>query len=624
MQNPVPGREIHSTRSLLLFDRINLTKTSSIFILILATTIAFLPALQNDFVNWDDWQNLIQNDAYRGFSANHLYWMFTTTQGGHYQPLSWLSFAMDHYLWGLDPTGFHGTNIILHILTAIIFFYITRILMCKIMSNEQSGIIILGALFAALLFSIHPLRVESVAWATERRDVLSGFWLMLAIAGYLHAQNRHSSSIYILFLTLSLFAYILSLLSKAAGITLPVVLLLLDRYPLKRFSIHHIHSTQDSFKRIILEKIIYCIPAISVASLALWAQSKSGALWSIQEHPISLRVSQAFYGIMFYPIKTLWPAGLIPLYEQRPDASALEIVNILAAMGVITLTVLFWKLRRRVPSLLCCWFIYLVLLSPMLGFAQSGSQVVADRYSYLSCMPWAILLGCGLIKLYKNYASNTTIIRATSCISVAVVILFIFLTQNQTRIWSDSYTLWTTTIERAPNTPTAHANLAVVLNQRKEFERAIKHSRVALSTLPNKRVAHIALARASAAMNDLDTAAEHFQIALDINKNLGRSSPNVMIKLIYIQTKRGRFDEADQLYVQIRQLDQTRDMPLVTLSIEAMAAGHAERGDFNKAVHLLEEELNNTSRDMTPSTRARIETLMLLYRSGKTLLDQNE
>lgn len=624
MQSSVPGREIQSKHSQRLFDRISLTSTASVSILILITTIAFLPALQNDFVNWDDSQNLVLNDAYRGFSADHLQWMFTTTRGGHYQPLSWLSFALDYSIWGLDPTGFHATNIILHILTAIIFFHLTRILMYKMMSIEPSNIIMIGALFGALLFSIHPLRVESVAWATERRDVLSGFWIMLAIACYFRAQSRRSSSRYILYLTLSVFAYILSLLSKATGITLPVILLILDRYPLQRFSMHDIRSTHDSYKQIILEKIAYLIPAMSVAALAVWAQSKSGALWSLQEHPISLRIGQAFYGIMFYLIKTLWPAGLIPLYEQRPDASAWDIVNILSAMGVITITVFFWKMRQRVPAFLYCWLIYLVLLSPMLGFAQSGPQVVADRYSYLACMPWAILLGCGFVKLCKYLATHVTAIRAASCISVAVVISLVVLTQNQTRIWSDSYTLWTTTIKRSPNTPTAHANLAVVLNQQKEFERAIKHSRIALSTLPNKRVAHIALASASAAMDDLDTAVEHFQIAMDINKNLGRSSPQMLIKLIYIQTKRGRFEEADQLYEQIRQLDLNRSMPLATLSIEAMAAGHAERGDFNKAVHLLEEELNNTSRDIIPSTQTRIETLIALYGTGKTLLDQNE
>ena len=555
MHDPVSSLERKTKNSSNAVDWINRSSTLPLAVLAVITIIAFLPTIGNDFVNWDDRQNLVQNDAYRGFSADHIRWMFTTTHGGHYQPLSWLSFAMDYGLWGLNPAGFHFTNLILHILTGILFFVAVHLLYRTAVPREHSGFMMRGALIAALWFSVHPLRVESVAWATERRDVLSGAWLMLTLLGYLHAQDRNTPSRYYLYLVLSLFAYICSLLSKATAVTLPVVLLILDIYPLRRISITGQTINPVSMRRIMMEKIIYLFPAVTVAVIAVQAQSQSGALWGFQEHPLSIRIGQAFYGILFYPMKTLWPAGLIPLYEQQPGASAWDMVNILSAGGVIVFTVTFWKLRRRIPSLITCWCIYLVVLSPMLGLAQSGPQVVADRYSYLSCMPWAILVGGCYIRLRSQYKQNRMLSRATSAILIVITIILVVLTRNQTRIWSDSYTLWTTTIARSPDTATAHVNLAVVLNERKEFTRSIEHSRIALEKLPNNRIAHIALARASASLNVLETADQHFRIALNISQTVGKTDTATMVHLAHVQTQLDRLEEAERLYRDVIDLE---------------------------------------------------------------------
>lgn len=587
--------------------------------LIVITITAFFPALSNDFVNWDDLQNLIENESYRGFSSTHLEWMFTTTHGGHYQPLSWMTFAFDHQLWGLDPFGFHLTNLLLHILTGILFLSVAYQIYRKLFINHNKRLLLAGGLWASLLFAIHPLRVESVAWATERRDVLSGMWLMATLLCYLKAYAGRTNQRYWCWMGVSLVTYLLSLLSKAAGITLPIVLLILDYYISRKNISRSDVFRKFSLRKLLLEKAAFTFPAGVIAMVALHAQSRSGALWGFDVHPLGLRIAQAFYGIMFYPIKTLWPTSLIPLYEQQPDASALEMIYVVSAFCVIGLTILFWKLRRRYPSLLTCWGLYIVILSPMLGIAQSGPQVVADRYSYLSCMPWAVLCGGMLIKLVTRYKKKTAVIRFVTIASIMIVVVLVFFTRSQTKIWRNSYTLWTTTLERAPDTPTAHTNLAVVLNQRQEYQRAIKHSIEALKTLPNNRTAHITLARALAATEDFRTADEHYDTALNITHTLGKTDPNVLTQAIYVKARLGEDDEAWRLFQQIQEHEHPHITNKIIRAAESMAAGMAERGDFDQAVTLLKETIRFNPDVISESVQSRIETQISQYKEGKTL-----
>jgi tetratricopeptide (TPR) repeat protein len=510
-------------------------RLSALLVFVL-TVLAFAPSLRNELVNWDDRQNLVQNQAYQGLTLDHLDWMFGTSFGGHYQPLTWLSFALDHHWWGVNAAGFHLTNLLLHAAMAAGVFFLALRLLRGGPDHSIDHAILLGAIAATLLFAVHPLRVESVAWATERRDVLSGMWLVLTVICYVRAADSKRPGSYGGWLALSLLFYALSLLSKAAGLTLPFVLLLLDVFPLRR----------RRWRRVLTEKGLFLAPAVVFGLLALWAQGESGAMRSLAEHPVSLRIGQAFYGLVFYPVKTLWPTGLAPLYEQRPDATALDAANLASACVVVVLTLMLWRLRRRRPALLTAWAAYILLLSPVLGLAQSGPQVVADRYSYLSCIPWTLVLGAGVVSWWRHGTRRRrTMIAVTG---MALVVLLAFLTRSQIRIWHNSRTLWTATIQRGASDGIARANLAVVLNEAGEFEAACQEAGRALETLPGNRSAHRALGRCSLELNELAEAEEHYAVALEIAAHVGKTDTATLASLAVVKTRLGKHAQAERLY----------------------------------------------------------------------------
>ncbi len=550
---------------------------AAVLIIILAAVYAFAGVGANEFVDWDDKQSLVRNEAYKGLDLPHLRWMFTTGFAGHYQPLTWLSFAIDWRLYGVVPLGFHLTNLLLHVATSIGFFFVARRLIGSVLGPQAGSSLVLGALAAALLFAIHPLRVESVAWATERRDVLSAAWLMAATLFYLRAvQGGHGTRRRGVMMALAFLCYVASLGSKAAGITWPVVLLILDIYPLRRLasrgpklpqspckvSVAHGGATLQpaaGLRRILLEKGLFAFPALIIAVVALWAQAHAGALRSLAEHPLPLRVGQAFYGLMFYLWKTVWPVGLVPLYEQRPGATALDAPNVVGACLVVAATGLFWQFRRRRPFWLAAWAVYVVLLSPVLGMAQSGPQVVADRYTYLPSMAWAVLIGGGICKLWDRAALSARLWRGCMIGGLGLVVgLLLVLTRAQTRVWENSYTLWNHVIDRAPDTGMAHSHLSVLLNTDGEYEAARKHALTALSILPGNHSAHVALARASLELANLAAAdwyldvaregyaaaEEHLRIALEIRPD---DSPR-WVSLAIVYTYQQRDEEAVACY----------------------------------------------------------------------------
>lgn len=564
------------------------------------TLAAFIPVLENDFVGWDDDQNIVRNSSFRGLSFKHLSWMCTTSAAGHYQPLTWLSYALEtQLLWGVSAAGFHFTNLLLHLATAIGFFFVAKRLLYVASPSLPCSSVVAGALLASFMFAVHPLRVESVAWATERRDVLSGAWWIVAVGFYLRHATRTGRPRK--WLIVSLACYVLSLLSKATGMTLPIVLILLDVYPLRRLGAPRGSDVAPpcaglsdvapplvgGAREILWEKVVYLIPALACAVAALWAQADVGALRTLEQHSLSLRVSQAFHGILFYLGKSLWPVNLVPLYEQRPDASPVDTVNLLACAGVVVLTAILWKLRRRQPGLIVAWAVYIVLLSPMLGLAQSGPQVVADRYTYLPSMSLALLAGAGLACWWAHKEDAGALVRHAPVVALVLIVgCWVALTRDQTRVWRDTYTLWTTVVARRPETSIAHANLAAELNERGEFERGRDHALEALRQLPGNRTAHAALAHSMLELGDLDAAERHSRIALEIADRVGRIDTQTMIGLAIVQTRLGRLGEAERLYREAVRLEpQVADWPF------NLGGFLASRGRFDEARAAFEETL---------------------------------
>ena len=254
----------------------------------LITFIVFSPALRNGFVNWDDLETLVENQNFRGFTWSHLRWMFTTFHLGHYQPLSWLTFSLDYLLWGMDAFGYHLTNILLHSANAVLFYFVTLRLLEIATPISSAVVLMLAAGFSALFFAIHPLRVESVAWATERRDVLSAFFLLLTVLSYLKAVDPEMTiragdvgspcrRCFMCFLCSA----------KASGITLPLVLLVLDVYPLRRLGGGAGKWFGADARRVWLEKLPFFIAALAAGAVALTAQQKAGALVTTETHDLA-------------------------------------------------------------------------------------------------------------------------------------------------------------------------------------------------------------------------------------------------------------------------------------------------------------------------------------------------
>ncbi|HEY3242072.1 MAG TPA: tetratricopeptide repeat protein [Phycisphaerae bacterium] len=446
-----------------------------------AVLAVYSPALSNGFV-WDDRANLLESPAYRGFGLAQIRWAFSTFRLGHYQPLTWLSFGLDYLMWGERPAGFHLTSILLHGLNAFLFGWLSLQLVRRAqpaVDGRARHAHFVAAVVAAAVFALHPLRVESVAWVTERRDVLSGLFFLSSILMYLRAYaNRSRHAARTTWYCLSLVAFELSLLSKSLGLALPLVLLVLDVYPLGRIPRSPRRWTNLAARRVYLEKAPFFALAVVCGLIAIAAQARSGALFSVQTHGLSARLAQAVYGLIFYLRATVATTSWYPLYEWPFNLNPFEWRYVLSGIAVVVLTAFFMALRHRFPAGLAAWLCYVGLLLPVLGLAQSGVQFVADRYSYLACLGWAVLAGTGVARCWHATSSPTG--RAL-CAGAAALVLSLWtgLTWRQIPVWRDEERLWRHVLTRGPSAM-AYNNLgalALLANDRPaaatDFSRAL-------------------------------------------------------------------------------------------------------------------------------------------------------
>src|SRR5215813_834826 len=512
----------------------------------LITFVVFSPALRNGFVNWDDFETIVENQNFRGFTWTHLRWMFTTFHIGHYQPLSWVTFSLDYLLWGTDAFGYHLTNILLHSANAVLFYFVALRLLAIATFSTATIVLHLTAGLSALVFAIHPLRVESVVWATERRDVLSGFFLLLTVLSYLKAVSPEvDKRSWQRWIAVTVVLYFFSLLSKASGMTLPFILLVLDVYPLRRIRGGPGQWFGGAARRVWFEKVPFLIAAIAAGAIAITAQEKAGALWNSESHDFSYRVAQGLYGITFYMLKTLLPTRLAPLYEFPPDFYLFNWRVILAAIVFLLFSLGFFAARHRWPAGLAGWIIYLLLLAPVLGVAQAGPQLVADRYSYLSCMVWALLAATVLSRLWRPLAEGARPAIAGILMGMALMVLvgLSILTWRQSEIWHDSERLWNHALAVSPS-GMAYLHVGRFSAQRGDLAEAEKHLRRAVEFNTKNDVFRSNLALVLARQGNLPEATEQFRRALEINPADPATLNNMGITL----AQQGKLDEAIQYF----------------------------------------------------------------------------
>ena len=425
------------------------------------TFLCFMPVLHHDFVNWDDPFYFSGNLKYRGLSVAHLRWMFTTFYMGHYQPLSWLSHAVVYSLAGLSPGAYHLGNLVVHVANALVFYALVLALLnrgraCENAADDWAR---RGAAAAgALLFAIHPLRVEAVAWATERQEVLCVFFWLCSILAYVRMQGcPQRSRAWWRWYAMSVASFVLSLLSKAAGVMLPLVLLVLDAYPLGRF------AAAPRRRRLLaaacLEKVPYVAAAAAATVLVVLAK-QADAMAPLAGHGVLPRAAQACFGLCFYLWKTVVPVRLSPLYFLHKPLDPLAWRFVLSAAVVVAVTLATVRCRHRWPWALAAWLAYIGILLPVLGLTQAGPQIAADRYTYLGCLPWAVLAAAGLYALARPRPDGAVLparLAVFGASAIALVVLGL-LTVQQAHVWRDALTLWNHVLSIEPRNPFAYGN----------------------------------------------------------------------------------------------------------------------------------------------------------------------
>jgi Tfp pilus assembly protein PilF len=433
----------------------------------LAACLPFLPSLQGQFLYWDDVTNFLMNEGYRGLGWPQLRYMFTTTLLGHWIPLTWLTLGINYALGGMNPWGYHLGNLLLHSANAVCLYFIARRLLASASGETPARVIEsmpdrAGAAFAALIFAVHPLRVESVAWITERRDVLSGLFFLLSILFYLRATDS-GGFISGRWRTASLLAFAAAFLSKSIVMTLPGVLLLLDIYPLRRLRLR--------WRALLLEKWPYAAITVVGAVVAMLALriGASASAWS--QTGMGARVGVVAYAFWFYPSRWVWPVGLSPLYELPPRVDLSQGRFLGSLLALVAVTACLVLLRRRAPWALAAWAYSALVLLPVSGIVPAGFQLAHDRYSYLSGLGFAVVAGGALGALLRaGGAGRLSRAPATLVLGVAVVVVLGLgaASWGQTRIWHDSDSLWERAVALDADCVICANNLAAAIVRRRE------------------------------------------------------------------------------------------------------------------------------------------------------------
>jgi protein O-mannosyl-transferase len=492
-----------------------------------ATFIAFAPSLLNQFVDWDDLENFVTNPSYRGLGVAQLKWMWTTVLLGHYVPVTWMTFGVDYLLWGMNPAGYHLANIVLHAANAAVLYFVGRRLLAAAIPparEDDQRAWRLGAALAALVFALHPLRVESVAWVTERRDVLSGLFYLVAVLAYLRdADGEPGVSLRRRpWYWVALGCFVLALLSKAIVVTLPIVLVVLDVYPLRRLGSGAGGWWSPAARRRCTEKIPFVLASAVVIPIALVAARAGANLVSIGNFGIVDRLAVSLYGLAFYLWKTIVPLELSPFYPLGTPVAPMSAPYIVSGLVVAAITGLVILARRRHPGLGAVWLVYVLTLLPMSGIFQNGPQVAADRYSYLPSLSLALLAGAGALvawRAWNDRRPGQIVAVGLTGVAALVVTTLALLTWKQVGVWRDSDRLWSHALALAPSSM-VFSHLADVRRQQGRWAEANELYQRAVQLRPDGSHILVHWGIALAQQGRLGEAVERFREALRIDPDM--------------------------------------------------------------------------------------------------------
>ena len=572
--------------------------------------LVFGQTVNHEFINFDDDRYVYQNaDVSRGLTIDGLKWFLTHSHARLWHPLTTLTHMIDCQIYGLRPGGHHLTNVFLHNIAAVLLF---------LALSRMTGCLWRSA-FVAAIFAIHPMRVESVAWIAERKDVMSGVFFALTLLAYGHYVRAPSIRRYIL-LSISV---ICGLMSKATFVTVPVVLLLLDWWPLGRFQTAEDRGQRTGagrlssvVGRLAVEKIPLIVLALAASAITVRVQTTTIA--SLEQLSLLARTKNAAVSIVVYLRQMFWPSGLGVFYPHPRDH--LNAAVVLASMTlIVAITLVAMLLIRSRPYLFVGWLWYLILVFPVLGFFQSGLQARADRFTYLPHIGISIAVTWAIADLMQNWRYRS---RVLAPVATCIVIAFTICAWKQTTYWRDNITLWKRALAVTVDNQIAHQNLAAALWARGDLADAkiesragnIIHSEAAVKDFPYNIAARDDLGVLLVQAGDVRGAIGQWETSLQIDSHDGNALNNLAwILATYPDDAVRNGSRAVQLAESATVLP-GGDAPIVQ---RTLAAAYAESGDFTKAIatgqHAVELAQSQGNHSLVETLRHEIE----LYQSGR-------
>lgn len=529
----------------------------------------FAPVRTFDFVSWDDpWYITRNANVAGGLTWQSAAWAFTAGAPSYWHPVTWLSHLADVEIYGLDPGGHHVTNVLLHAANTLLLFGLLRRL------TGRTG----RSAFVAALFAIHPLRVESVAWVSERKDVLSALFWMLTLRAYVWYVREPRARRYVVVLLL----FVLGLMAKPMIVTLPIVLLLLDWWPLNR--IGNGASAGPGLSRgatsrsqwaewwpLVREKLPLLGAAAAAGVVTIAVQAAEGAVAGFDLLPPSARVAHALLGYVTYIRRMFWPAGLAAFYPYVWNLPPWWVL-VSAAAGLAVVTALVVRLRGSRPALAFGWFWYLLTLVPVAGLVQSGAQSSADRFTYIPLVGLFVMVAWGVPALVARWRPGRTMLPL---VAVLVVLAFAAASRQQVYYWKDSFTLWSRALEVTAGNHRAHAGLAEALAGEGRLDEAVAHYREATRLLPGVAEWHNDLGVVLTRQGLVAEAAAEYEKAVLLRPRFVEARNNLGAML----ARQGRTSEAVAQYTEALRID-----PDNALARQNLGLALADQGRLDDAI----------------------------------------
>jgi Tfp pilus assembly protein PilF len=516
--------------------------------LIAITWAVFGQTVGHGFVNFDDPNYVSENDHVRaGLNWSGVVWAFTHVHSFNWHPLTTMSHMLDCQLFGLKPGAHHFVNVLLHSANVVLLF----VLLAQITGRLWSSA------FVAAIFAIHPLRAESVAWISERKDVLSGLFFVLTLLAYFYYTRKPNL---VRYLTMSIL-FACGLMSKPMLVMLPIILLLLDYWPLERFSGSNATS-------LLVEKIPLGILSIASAAATLVAQNEGVGLVRLEVLPLAWRITNALAACLVYIWQMIWPANLALAYHHPGKLPVWQVAGAAGLLMALSLGV--FALRKRSPYLIVGWGWYLIMLLPVIGLVQVGGQAHADRYTYLPQIGLYIAATWGIVDLTRIRRYPAAILGAAAVIIISALAVR---AAGQVWYWHDSERLWRHTLAVTTENDVAHLALGQLLADQKRLDDAITELQTVVARHPNDVDARLKLASAlSEKEGRMNDAIAEYETAARI----GDPNPEVGTTLGNLLLGQGRIEEAILYYRDVLQLQPASALAHYNLAV-GLHRGHRLR-----------------------------------------------